>query len=57
MANNWSLKEVIDIFELAIGGVDACIPSDVLEYAISYLKEYEQMKIDETWRKYPEAFY
>lgn len=57
MTNNWSLKEVIDILELAIGEVDERIPSDVLECAISYLREHEQMKINETWDKYPDAFY
>lgn len=57
MKNNWSVKEVIDILELAIGEVDAYIPSDVLECAVSYLREHEQMLNILSWDNYPEEFY
>ena len=54
MTNNYTVKEVKEILELAIGEVEAYIPSDVIEQALLYLTEYNDMKIAESWEKYPE---
>ena len=54
MTNNYTVKEVKEILELAIGEVEAYIPSDVIEQALLYLTEYKDMKIAESWEKYPE---
>ena len=54
MNNKYTVKEVKEILELAIGEVEAHIPSDVIEQALLYLTEYEDMKIAELWEKYPE---
>lgn len=57
MSNKWTVVEVKAILECAIGEVEPLIPSDVLEQTIVYLNEYEQMKSELSWSKYPEAFY
>ena len=54
MNNKYTVKEVKEILELAIGEVEAHIPSDVIEQALLYLTEYNDMKIAESWEKYPE---
>ena len=57
MENKWTFTEVKSILECAIGEVEPLIPSDVLEQTIVYLNEYEKMKSELSWSKYPEAFY
>ena len=54
MTNKYTVKEVEEILELAIGEVESHIPSDVIEQTLLYLTEYEDMKIAESWAKYPE---
>ena len=54
MNNKYTVKEIKEILELAIGEVEAHIPSDVIEQALLYLTEYNDMKIAESWEKYPE---
>ena len=54
MNNKYTVKEVKEILELAIGEVEAQIPTDVIEQTLLYLTEYEKMKIAESWEKYPE---
>lgn len=51
---HYTVKEVKEILELAMGEVESLIPSDVIEQMLLYLTEYEDMKIVESWRKYPE---
>lgn len=55
--NKWTVTEVRSILECAIGEVEKVIPSDVLEQAVAYLTEYENLKSEYLWEKYPEAFY
>lgn len=57
MKNKWTIAEVKSILECAIGEVEAVIPSDVLEQAVAYLTEYENLKSEDSWDKFPEAFY
>lgn len=57
MGNKWTVAEVRSILECAIGEVEAVIPSDVLEQAVAYLTEYENLKSEYSWEKFPEAFY
>jgi len=57
MRNKWSIVEVKSILECAIGEVEAVIPSDVLEQTIAYLSDYEHLKSESSWDKYPESFY
>lgn len=57
MENKCTFAEVKSILECAIGEVESLIPFDVLEQAIVYLDEYEKMKSELSWSKYPEAFY
>ena len=57
MGNKWTIAEVRSILECAIGEVEAVIPSDVLEQAIAYLTEYENLKSEDSWDKFPEGFY
>lgn len=54
MIDKYTVKEVKEILELAIGEVEAHIPSDVIEQTLLYLTEYEKMEIAESWDKYPE---
>lgn len=54
MNDKYTVKEVKEILELAIGEVELHIPSDVIEQVLLYLTEYEDMKIAESWEKYPE---
>lgn len=54
MNDKYTVKEVKEILELAIGEVELHIPSDVIEQTLQYLTEYEDMKIAESWVKYPE---
>ena len=49
--------EVKSILECAIGEVEAVIPSDVLKQTIAYLSDYEYLKSESSWDKYPESFY
>ena len=51
---HYTVKEVKEILELAMGEVESLIPSDVIEQMLLYLTEYEDMKIAESWEKYPE---
>lgn len=51
---HYTIKEVKEILELAMGEVESLIPSDVIEQMLLYLTEYENMKIAESWEKYPE---
>ena len=51
---HYTIKEVKEILELAMGEVESLIPSDVIEQMLLYLTEYEDMKITESWEKYPE---
>lgn len=51
---HYTIKEVKEILELAMGEVESLIPSDVIEQMLLYLTEYEDMKIAESWGKYPE---
>ena len=51
---HYTVKEVKEILELAMGEVEPLIPSDVIEQMLLYLTEYEDMKIAESWEKYPE---
>lgn len=51
---HYTVKEVKEILELAMGEVESLIPSDVIEQMLLYLTEYENMKIAESWEKYPE---
>lgn len=51
---HYTVKEVKEILELAMGEVESLIPSNVIEQMLLYLTEYEDMKIVESWRKYPE---
>lgn len=57
MRNKWTVAEVRSILECAIGEVEAVIPSDVLEQAVVYLTEYENLKSEDSWDKFPESFY
>lgn len=50
----YTVKEVKEILELAMGEVESLIPSNVIKQMLLYLTEYEDMKIVESWRKYPE---
>lgn len=43
------IEEVISILEAGIGEAEHVIPSEVLESAIEYLKDYEQAKIALSW--------
>ena len=49
------IEEVINVLEAAIGEVECIIPSEILESAVEYLKEYEDLKSVESWRKFPES--
>ena len=51
---HYTVEEVKEILELAMGEVESLIPSDVIEQMLLYLTEYEDMKIAESWDKYPE---
>ena len=51
---HYTVKEVKEILELAMGEVESSIPSDIIEQMLLYLTEYENMKIAESWEKYPE---
>lgn len=57
MKNKWTITEVKSILECAIGEVESVIPSNVLEQAVAYLTEYENLKAENSWDKFPEAFY
>ena len=49
------INEVMNVLEAAIGETECVIPSQVLESAVEYLKEYEDLKSVESWRKFPES--
>lgn len=51
---HYTVKEVKEILELAMGEVESSIPSDIIEQMLLYLTEYENMKIAKSWDKYPE---
>lgn len=51
---HYTVKEVKEILELAMSEAEPLIPSDVIEQMLLYLTEYEDMKIAESWEKYPE---
>ena len=57
MGNKYDITECRDILEMAIGEIEYHIPTDVLEQIIAYLWELENMKIAESWRKFPDGFY
>lgn len=54
MSDKYTVKEVKEILELAIGEVELHIPSDVIEQTLRYLTEYEKMKIAESYDIYPD---
>ena len=43
------IEEVISVLEAGVGETEHVIPSEVLESAIEYLKDYEQAKIALSW--------
>lgn len=49
------IKEVMNVLEAAIGETEYVIPSQILECAVEYLKEYEDLKRAESWREFPES--
>lgn len=49
------IEEVISVLEAGVGEAEYVIPSEVLESAIEYLKDYEDMKAVESWREFPEV--
>lgn len=49
------IKEVMNVLETAIGEAEYIIPSQILECAVEYLKEYEDLKSVESWREFPES--
>lgn len=49
------IEEVISVLEAGVGEAEHVIPSEVLESAIEYLKDYEDMKAVESWREFPEG--
>ena len=49
------IEEVINVLEAAVGEAEYVIPSEILESAVEYLKEYEDLKSVESWRKFPES--
>lgn len=48
------IEEVINVLEAGVGEAEHVIPSEVLESAIEYLKDYKNMKVAESWREFPE---
>lgn len=54
MSDKYTIEEVKEILELAIGEVEAHIPSDVIEQTLLYLTEYEKLKIAESYDIYPD---
>ena len=48
------VEEVISVLEAGIGEAEHVIPSDILEAAVEYLKDYEELKTAESWRESPE---
>lgn len=54
MTNKYTVEEVKEILELAIGEVEAYIPSDIIEQALLYLTEYERLEIAESYDIYPD---
>ncbi len=54
MNDKYTVEEVKEILELAIGEVELHIPSDVIEQTLRYLTEYEKMKIAESYDIYPD---
>lgn len=48
------VEEVINVLEAGVGEAEHVILSEVLESAIEYLKDYESMKVAESWREFPE---
>ena len=48
------IEEVISVLEAGVGEAEHVIPSEVLESAIEYLKDYEAMKVADSWREFPE---
>ena len=51
---HYTIKEVKEILELAMGEVEPLIPSNVIEQILLYLIEHEDMKIAKSWDKYLE---
>lgn len=49
------IKEVMNVLEAAIGEAEYIIPSQILECAVEYLKEYKDLKSVESWREFPES--
>lgn len=49
------IKEVMNVLEAAIGETEYIIPSQILECAVEYLKEYKDLKSAESWREFPES--
>ncbi len=49
------IKEVMNVLEAAIGEAEYIVPSQILECAVEYLKEYEDLKRAESWREFPES--
>ena len=49
------IKEVMNVLEAAIGEAEYIVPSQILECAVEYLKEYEDLKSVESWIEFPES--
>lgn len=57
MAENKILSVALckDTLEIAIGDVDVYIPKQVIESTLYYLKEYERLKLLQSWSDFPES--
>ena len=54
MSKDLETKDLIDVLELAIGEVEAYIPSEIIEEVIARLKDYERLKNIASWT-YPDG--
>ena len=57
MAENKILSVALcrDTLEIAIGETDVYIPKQVMESTLYYLKEYERLKLLQSWSDCPES--
>lgn len=51
----FKIEEVISVLEVGIGEAEHVFPSEVLETAVEYLKDYEKIKAEQSWTYYPET--
>lgn len=49
------IKECKEVLELAIGEVEAFIPSEIIESTIKHLEDYQKLKYEKSWDDFPEA--